>query len=369
MPERADPTDTRTRAGHCAPACLVPLVSSRALARRPASPARRRGAPPRPLRPGRPGARARPDERCALRRPEQGGGAARNTTRPRRGRAGAAGAGIAYVTVLYGKWPRRPRALSLRGWHAGDRARPDALGCPETRQNLTCVPARAGGREVVGGLIRCSDCSMSCHPCEDRANRGDSRAMDEIAVGNFRCFGEVQRARLAPLTLLVGENSAGKTSFMALARALWEMTHQNRVPDFKEVPYDLGSFDEIVHHRGAKGGRAQEFYAGFRVVPGRRGRNGRRAVGRHDRLFFAATFRKRGTGPFPVRIKVTKGSTWIEDRYDGEELRQSFGTDRGGLGNCKGSLVSMVVQGAAAGDTAILYGIRLDGSSWAGGAM
>ena len=44
--------------------------------------------------------------------------------------------------------------------------------------------------------------------------------MHAITIENFRCFGEKQTARLAPLTLLVGENSTGKTSFLALFRSL-----------------------------------------------------------------------------------------------------------------------------------------------------
>ena len=44
--------------------------------------------------------------------------------------------------------------------------------------------------------------------------------MDTITLRNFRCFYEEQTARLAPLTLLVGENSTNKTSFMAMTRAL-----------------------------------------------------------------------------------------------------------------------------------------------------
>ena len=87
--------------------------------------------------------------------------------------------------------------------------------------------------------------------------------MDRIKVKNFRCFREEQTARLAPLTLLMGENSTGKTSFMALIRALWDVFYQSRIPDFKEEPYDLGSFDEIAHHRGGRGGRAGAFEAGF----------------------------------------------------------------------------------------------------------
>ena len=89
--------------------------------------------------------------------------------------------------------------------------------------------------------------------------------MDSITLENFRCFRERQTARLAPLTLLVGENSTGKTSFMALIRALWDVAYEHEIPDFKEEPYDLGSYDEIVHHRGARGGRAKTFEAGFSV--------------------------------------------------------------------------------------------------------
>lgn len=75
--------------------------------------------------------------------------------------------------------------------------------------------------------------------------------MDQITLQDYRCFHGEQTARLAPLTLLVGENSTGKTSFMAMLRALWEVAYGSAVPDFKEQPYDLGSFEEIAHHPGA----------------------------------------------------------------------------------------------------------------------
>ena len=61
--------------------------------------------------------------------------------------------------------------------------------------------------------------------------------MDRITLENYRCFREKQSARLAPLTLLVGNNSTGKTSFLALIRALWDVANRQRVPDFKEDPY------------------------------------------------------------------------------------------------------------------------------------
>ncbi len=87
--------------------------------------------------------------------------------------------------------------------------------------------------------------------------------MNEIRLRGYRCFRDEQTARLAPLTLLVGENSTGKTSFLALIRALWDLGYRHELPDFKEAPYDLGSFDEIAHHRGARGSRATAFEAGY----------------------------------------------------------------------------------------------------------
>ena len=73
--------------------------------------------------------------------------------------------------------------------------------------------------------------------------------MNSVTVKNFRCFREEQQARLAPLTLLVGENSTGKTSFLALVRALRKVAFESTVPDFREPPYDLGTFSEIAYNR------------------------------------------------------------------------------------------------------------------------
>ena len=90
--------------------------------------------------------------------------------------------------------------------------------------------------------------------------------MDKLTIENFRCFRNRQTVRLAPLTLLVGENSTGKTSLMAMTRILWNTVYRGEHrPDFKEIPYDLGSFREIVHQAGDNDGPANVFSAGFGV--------------------------------------------------------------------------------------------------------
>ena len=120
--------------------------------------------------------------------------------------------------------------------------------------------------------------------------------MDRITLEDFRCFHARQSARLAPLTLLVGENSTGKTSFMALVRALWEVAFRDAIPDFKGEPYDLGSFAEVAHHRGGRGGRADTFEAGFHVAESER-------LGVRP-FSFDVKFGRRGTAPVPVWRRV-----------------------------------------------------------------
>ena len=122
---------------------------------------------------------------------------------------------------------------------------------------------------------------------------------------NFRCFRERQDVRLAPLTLLVGENSTGKTSFLALIRALWDMAYDSRIPDFKEEPWDLGTFDEIAHHRGSRGSRA----ASFNVGVGLDSRN----AGKSGATEYSFTLAKDGVAPVQQTRRISRSKRWIEE--------------------------------------------------------
>ena len=149
--------------------------------------------------------------------------------------------------------------------------------------------------------------------------------MNEIRLKNYRCFKDAQTARLAPLTLLVGENSTGKTSFLALVRALLDI-ERGRVPDFKASPYDLGSFREIAHRRGEKGEAAKGFEAGFSSSYPANGTDG------SDEIFrdFYARFEERGTAPFPVMRRVSTKDAWIEEGLGTDWTpRVCAGTTRG----------------------------------------
>ena len=142
--------------------------------------------------------------------------------------------------------------------------------------------------------------------------------MDRITLKNYRCFREEQSARLAPLTLLVGENSTGKTSFLALIRALWDVAFAELVPDFQEPPYNLGSFRDIGHNRGGRSKPTQTFAAGFENTADK------------NAYSFHAAFAERAANPFPVIRRLDGAGAWVEAKDLGKGKHQVKGGEAGG---------------------------------------
>ena len=127
--------------------------------------------------------------------------------------------------------------------------------------------------------------------------------MESVTIKNYRCFRDEQTARLAPLTFLVGENSTGKTSFLALLRALWDIAYRGVAPDFRQPPYDLGSFRDIVHQRGGKTRLPDSFEAGFEH---------REPQADEKAVQFRATFKERHGVPFPIARSLKGNDAWIK---------------------------------------------------------
>ena len=75
------------------------------------------------------------------------------------------------------------------------------------------------------------------------------RQFREIRLRDFRCFREEQPARLAPLTLLVGDSSTSKTSLLAAVRAVWDAAHGSGDPDFRKPPFDNRAWRQRVMER------------------------------------------------------------------------------------------------------------------------
>ena len=127
--------------------------------------------------------------------------------------------------------------------------------------------------------------------------------MDALSLRNFRCFADVGPVPLRPLTLLVGENSTGKTSFLSAIRLAFDIAYPPPHPiDFNEEPFRLGAFRDIAHYRGGRSGRSQAFEleAEMRVRVKRRTLSARHSV----------EFRQSGSHPV-----ITRQSLDFADRH------------------------------------------------------
>jgi hypothetical protein len=84
----------------------------------------------------------------------------------------------------------------------------------------------------------------------------------DIQLTNFRCFRSTDYLPIKPITLLVGENSAGKTSFQAAARYLLSSFRSFDIAQtsFNTPPFSLGGYGDIAYNRvGIGGGKSPSF--------------------------------------------------------------------------------------------------------------
>src|ERR1035441_790165 len=77
-----------------------------------------------------------------------------------------------------------------------------------------------------------------------------------LGIENFRPFAELQSAELAPITLIYGPNSSGKSSLIQSLLLVRQSLQRPQTGDFSLIPRgafaDLGSFKSLVpKHEGA----------------------------------------------------------------------------------------------------------------------
>ena len=112
-----------------------------------------------------------------------------------------------------------------------------------------------------------------------------------LILRDVRCFQGEQRGGLRPVTLLVGENSTGKTTFLGCYWVLHRMfsrSYFGHEPDFNEEPFPMGSFRDVVRSRRGPGGRIDEFRLGLEVES---------AHGGMPPYSVLVTFREKGSQP------------------------------------------------------------------------
>ena len=100
--------------------------------------------------------------------------------------------------------------------------------------------------------------------------------LEEFILGNIRCFTDIQRVPIRPITLLVGANSTGKTTFMGGYRAIhnlilsWTMDTDNipwgaaRASSLNDEPFSMGAFHDIVN-RNVRKNSTPAFQLGAKV--------------------------------------------------------------------------------------------------------
>jgi hypothetical protein len=120
----------------------------------------------------------------------------------------------------------------------------------------------------------------------------------DLIVQDVRCFQGEQQGSLRPITLLVGENSTGKTTFLGCYRILhrvFSWPYMDDRLDFNEEPFSMGSFRDIVRSRRGPGGRVDEFKLGLKMEPAQDS-----GMALHTLL---ATFRERGSQPVIASLR------------------------------------------------------------------
>ena len=77
-----------------------------------------------------------------------------------------------------------------------------------------------------------------------------STALRTVSLTDVRCFAGEQRADLSKITLLVGENSVGKTTFLGCLNALVRLAGLEELDDqtncFDQAPFSMGTFGTLA---------------------------------------------------------------------------------------------------------------------------
>jgi hypothetical protein len=148
----------------------------------------------------------------------------------------------------------------------------------------------------------------------------------QLLLENVRCFYGRHEITIRPLTLLVGENSSGKTTTLAMLSAALTVNTYGLNPDFSAPPFDLGGYESIASKIPGREQVADAFGIGFfdpsassgkpdRILATFFQQDGKPELGTFEEEFSGYLFRyKRGEG---------KQSASFSVRGSGEEVELS----------------------------------------------
>lgn len=87
----------------------------------------------------------------------------------------------------------------------------------------------------------------------------------DLILENVRCFARKHVIPIRPLTILVGENSSGKSTFLAALSAVLDPLGFPMRPSLNEPPYSLGNFDTILTNKVGSADREPLFSLGHTI--------------------------------------------------------------------------------------------------------
>lgn len=139
--------------------------------------------------------------------------------------------------------------------------------------------------------------------------------MDKIIVQGVRSFADRQEIPLRRLTVLVGENSSGKSTFLALSRIAWDISHGQPEVDFNEEPFPLGAYEQLASWFRGRAGRAKSLTIGTEFIVNPIGRP-RKSIVVLPRVKIEGTFVKRGSQPKLEKLQLEWGANMLSAKYD-----------------------------------------------------
>ena len=145
-----------------------------------------------------------------------------------------------------------PRPAEPAGADAGD----EVVSKPKGEKPVSGKQAKAKRKSAAKA-------AKTAAPVPALASSG--ARLEEFIIRDVRCFAGEHRVPIRPITLLVGENSTGKTTFLGGYRVIHKLTEtlfsaeasgfswmEQSPPSFNDKPFQMGTFRDIVNRSALK---------------------------------------------------------------------------------------------------------------------
>jgi AAA15 family ATPase/GTPase len=142
-----------------------------------------------------------------------------------------------------------------------------------------------------------------------------------INLTNFRAFRETGDIKVAPITILTGTNSSGKSSFLGALKYLSDIDgFVSGGASFNKDPFLFGGFEQIVNGGTTGSDKLKSFTIGYRgPLLDASQRYFRRSSKKFDAVNFEITFSRSGTQPVVKRVNLFADNLQIDICIDYEK--------------------------------------------------